>query len=174
MKAYLCSVGEKTVDICKLQLERFGFEVVMLDEKETWQEKYSRFLREANENCIRVDADVIPNKHIKIFQNLKAYLAKTHLYDLYRNEIWPLGPIYYSKEALERFKGISIDDTKRPETFIWRSVPVEMTTVLSEVVGLHGFFQDRETIERAKQNKINRGQIDNYDFDFVGKIISLK
>jgi len=41
------------------------------------------------------------------------------------------------------------------------------------VVGMHGFFQDEEAVKRAKANKINRKQIQNYDFDLTFKIINL-
>lgn len=172
MKAYLTSIGEQTTDICKSQLERFGFEVILLDKKEDWLTKYKRFLTIAYEDCIRIDADIIPNKHIKVFQDCNAFLAKANVYDLYRNEVWPLSPVYYSKEALEILRKAEITDENRPETALWRSFK-EKTTKLPEVVGIHGLGSNLNTIERAKKNKVDRKQIQDYDFDLVYKIISL-
>ena len=68
MNAYLCTIGEPTTNLCKSQLERFGFEVVLLDKVEPWIDKYKRVIAMADEDCIRIDADIIPNKNIKLFQ----------------------------------------------------------------------------------------------------------
>jgi len=173
MKVFLTSVGERTTDLCRWQLERLGFEVVLLADKELWIGKYAKFLelaRKTKENCLRIDADIICNKYIKIFQDIDAFIAKAHVYDLYRNEVWPLSPVYYSKEALQEIHNTSwAVDINRPETGVWRLFQ-KRTIVLPEVVGLHGFFQDKETIKRAKQNKIDRNQIQDYDFELVERI----
>lgn len=167
MKAYLCSISESTEQVCKYQLEKYGFEIVLLNEKEDWLTKYKRFLNMADEDCIRIDADIIPNKHILKLANCDKFIAKAHLYDIYRNETWPLAPIYYSKEALKELKNIQITDEIRPETFAWRSFPVEKTSVFETVVGLHGFFQDRKDIDRVINNK---NGLDNLELDLVGKL----
>ena len=65
MKAYLTTIGELTTDICKKQLERFGYEVIVLGGIEAWPDKYKRFIETANEDCIRIDADIVPNENIK-------------------------------------------------------------------------------------------------------------
>lgn len=167
MKAYLTSIGETTEQVCKSQLEKFGFEVILLNKKEPWIDKYKKFLEIANEDCIRIDADIIPNKHLLKLANCKQFIAKAHLYDIYRNEIWPLAPIYYSKLALMELKDTKIADEKRPETSMWRSFPVKLTTVLSDVVGFHGFFQSQKDIDRVVHNK---NGLDNLELDLVRKL----
>ena len=81
MKAYLCSVGELTTQICVDQLKLFGFDVILLDEIEPWYDKYKRFIFQTEEDCIRIDADVIPNKNIKLFQTSFLSMQQAHTYD---------------------------------------------------------------------------------------------
>lgn len=170
MKAYLCSIGESTEQVCRTQLERFGFEVILLNEKEPWIDKYTKFLNMASEDCIRIDADIVPNKHIKVFENCGAFIAKAQLYDIYRNEIWPLAPIYYSKEALEKIRNTSwAVDIDRPETGVWRLFQ-KRTLRINVVVGVHGFWQSKEDNKRVLKNK--SGKTD-YELDFVKEVYKL-
>jgi len=66
MKAFITSIGEKTTKICCEQLSKFGFEIILLDEIEPWINKYKKFINMANEDCLRVDADIIVNEQIKL------------------------------------------------------------------------------------------------------------
>ena len=45
MKAYVTSIRELTTKICCEQLRKFGFEIVLLDQKESWIEKYKKFIQ---------------------------------------------------------------------------------------------------------------------------------
>lgn len=167
MRAYLTSIGESTEQVCKYQLEKYGFEVILLNEKEPWIDKYKKFLNMANEDCIRIDADIIPNRHILKLANCKGFIAKAHLYDIYRNEVWPLAPIYYSKEALEEIRNTCwAVDISRPETGVYRLFQ-KRTKVLTDVVGIHGFFQKKEDINRVLNNKKD---LDNLELDLVRKL----
>ena len=175
MKAFLTSIGEATTSICKWQLERFGFEVVLLDKIEPWIDKYKRFLEMADEECLRIDADIIPNERIRIFQDSgylrkNALLAKAYTYDFYANGLMPTAPVYYSKGITKGLKD-RITDIDRPETSIWRLRDLhEKAIVLSEVVGIHGFFQARKDIDRGVNNKQVRDQNSQYDFDLLDKL----
>lgn len=173
MRAYVTSIGEKTTKVCCEQLKRFGFEVILLDKKEPWQSKYKRFIKMAGEDCIRIDADIIPNKHIKeievdrIANNFGIITYMT--YDFYRNDIGITSPVFYRKDVLHIIKR-NIDKIPefRPETTASRLPEVNSKKHHSNlVVGLHGFFQDKEAMERAKKNKIERGQTKEYDFDLA-------
>lgn len=175
MKAFLTSIGEKTTSICKWQLERFGFEVVLLDKVEPWIDKYKRFLEMAGEECIRIDADIIPNERIRIFQDSgylrkNAKLAKAYTYDFYANTLMQTAPTYYSKGITKGMKEL-ITDIDRPETSIFRNRDIHpWVVVLNEVVGTHGFFQSKKDIERAVIHKKIRGQNAQYDFDLLEKL----
>lgn len=179
MKAYLTSVGETTTGLVKWQLERLGFEAILLEGKEAWVDKYRRFLelaKAAGENCIRIDADVIPNKHLVEAVNYfvkcpNEWLVQFRTYDLYRNAVGISSPVYYSAEAFKHIDLIQLHPT-RPEAEVWRQSSVNYHTFTDNlhIVGVHGFYQDWETVSRAKLNKITRKQLAEYDFELVDKI----
>ena len=178
MKAFVTSIGEKTTKICCEQLEKYGFNVILLDKQEKWIDKYKRFIDMANEDCLRIDADNIVNKHIlEIGEDCpKDFLvAQYGRYDLYRNEVWAGGPLIYTKKALDiiRERKDKINES-RPETSSCRFPEINPYLHTSNlVVGLHGFFQDKEAMERAMENKKRRGQMKDYDFELVKKLMEL-
>lgn len=180
MKAYITSVGEKTTKLCCDQLERFGFEVILLDTEISWFDKYRRFINIANEDCLRIDADIIPNANTqKIAQN--GCLNDNYLmiqyshYDLYKNDISVGNPVFYKREAIEIIRqNINQFDRLRPETSAWRLPEIVKRTYTSDLVcGLHGFFQSRKDMERVYESKKARGQLNNFDFGLVNKLIKL-
>jgi hypothetical protein len=175
MKAYITSIGERTTDICKWQLERLGFDTVLLDKKESWERKYRKFIETANEDCWRIDADVIVNKKIKKVSGIiysTAIMIQFKVFDFYKNDIHIGQPIFYKKEAIDIIKK-NIDEIRpdRPEASAWRLEEINPRTYTDDtILGMHGFFQDKETRERARENKIARKQIDDFDFELVEKL----
>lgn len=186
MKAYLTTIGELTTDICKKQLERFGYEVIVLGGIEAWPDKYKRFIETANEDCIRIDADIVPNENIKEIAGEvihktkilgeKILMMQFHCYDFYKNMIGISSPVYYSKEALEIIrKNLKQVDMRRPEANAWRLPQInEFTHTSQKVVGLHGFFQDEAAYFRAMQNKIDRRQMHLYDFQLAEQLMKVQ
>ena len=178
MKAYVSSFGEKTTELCCSQLERFGFEVVLMDEKEEWHKKYKRFIQIANEDCLRIDADVIVNEKIKqlgVGLSKRVWIESFTLYDLYRNGLFQGSPIYYKTEALDFLKkNLDRITPLRPEASALRLKGINEHKYQNDiiVVGMHGFFQDDETVKRAKSNKEQRGQT-GFEFDLVNKLRNL-
>ena len=178
MIAYLCSFGQKTTDICKEQLEKYGFNVVVLGDNEDWETKYRKFLFLAREDCLRIDADIIPNEEIKylpIYRYDEYKMVQFMGYDFYKNKVGVIGVTFYSKEALEIIKkNLETLDWRRPEATAWRIPEInESTKTDKNIIGLHGFFQTEEDLERHKQNKIDRKQIDDYNFDLALKLLKL-
>lgn len=179
MKSYLTTIGEKTTDICKAQLERWGFEVIVLDGLEPWAEKYKRFIDTATEDCIRIDADVIPNRLLKIAVDCqlprKFLMVQFKAYDFYRNNIGVCSPVYYSAKALEIIRrDFNHLDLRRPEATAWRLPDIEPHTHTSKaVVGMHGFFQKPQDLVRHKFNKVDRKQMGEYDFSLAETLINL-
>lgn len=175
MKAFLCSIGEPTTEIVSDLLNGFGFEVILLDGVEPWYEKYKRFIFQAEEKCIRIDADVIPNKNIRDFRNLRIGMHQASGYDMYKNEIGIISPVFYSKEVLELIReNWHLVGKNRPETDASRIPAVNKQFFTSfQVVGIHGIYQRREDIERHKEHKIARKQIDNYHFELTYKLQKL-
>lgn len=191
MKAYLCSIGEKTTEICKEQLEKFGFNVVLIDGKESWYEKYKKFINLASkekEDCIRIDADIIPNENIKEFKNIgnatfysdehymfKPLMSQAKSYDFYKNYIGVTSPVYYNKKAIKIIKdNWNLIGKKRPETDASRIKEINKYLFTKDlIIGIHGFFQTRDDLIRHKLNKIERKQFGNYNFYLAEKLLNL-
>lgn len=179
MRAYVTSIGEKTTDICCDQLMKFGYDVVLLKKDQSWPDKYRQFILSTEEDCIRVDADVIVNEKVKLFQNEvltnKYLMMQGSLFDFYQNGIFVGQPVFYSKKVFPIIRRmLHIMDERRPETFAWRLGDVNpFTHSLEEVMGMHGFFAGPEALQRAKENKVNRGQIKKYDFELAEKLQAL-
>ena len=180
MRAYVCSIGEKTTDICVSQLEKYGFDVVMLGGVEAWIDKYKRFIDMASatgQECIRVDADIIVNKNIVgATDGFGVLMAQFKVYDFYKNDVSVGQPCWYSAEGLQIIKKHWNDfyDRKRPESSAWRLEQVNKRTYTSDlIVGMHGFFQDDAHMDRAEINKEDRGQAENFDFKLARKLKSL-
>jgi len=181
MNAYVTSIGERTTQICCDQLKKFGFTVFLLDEKEPWIDKYKKFIQMAVAPCIRVDADVIVNKNLKDYcetfiEHQIEDMTQFNIFDMYKNNLSNTSPVLYSEKAIEKIREL-IDkiDVRRPETSSWRLIQNEGLEVYTskQTMGMHGFFQDKETILRARQNKIDRKQIYDYDFDLSFKLLEL-
>ena len=126
MTAYVTSVGEKTTRICCDQLTKFGFDVVLLGEKESWLEKYKKFVNmacEKGKNCLRVDADIIPNKHIKKVgkEEELGMMIQYSLYDFYQNDVKVGAPMFYKLKALQLIRdNFNKLHPTRPEASAWR------------------------------------------------------
>lgn len=185
MKAYLTSIGEKTTGIVAWQLKRLGFEVVLLDGKEPWVDKYRKFIelaRNANEPCLRIDADVIPNKGlVELWDFVVNYdggandiwLAHGELFCFYKNDIIKSGPVIYKPEALQEIsKNFGQLNAKRPESSGARLASVNPHFKHYEkIVGSHGFFQDKEHFNRAIKHRSERGQMENFDLELAEELL---
>ncbi len=184
MKAYLFTIGEKTTDICAGLLAKYGFTVVRFISDEPIAEKYGRFIR-ANagmEDCLKIDADIIPNKNIKLIirhsKLFKKDLPRTinySCYDFYHNMPWVGCPTYYSKEAMKVIReNLDKLDPNRPETSACRLPEIHLNNVKSDlVVGAHGFFQHKQDTIRCIEQKKLRGQQDQFDFDLLKELTGL-
>lgn len=176
MKVYLTSIGEKTTDISKWQCEKLGFEVVVLDKIESWATKYKRFIDTAEEDCWRLDADTILNSKVKEIKTDKlALMTQFLVFSCYKNDIKVGSPVFYKKEAIQIIKDNFYKiDLRRPEANAWRlDELIGKRQTIEIILGMTGFFQDKETIMRAKQNKEDRGQLNEYDFELVNKLYEI-
>lgn len=179
MKSYVFSIGELTTELCCEQLKRLGFDVVLLQDNTTLQEKLKRFYTEAIESgdefAMRADADIIPNnrvKHLKIPQG-KGWVCANG-FDWYKQDRGAISIHMLNKETLKKCLA-QIDNAKgevRPETFIWRHPTINPYTCVSNEYnyGLHGYGQ-RGQRERIKALKYARGQ--EYDWDLIERIEAL-
>jgi len=174
MKAYVFSIGEKTTEICIDQLERYGFEVVLLDGFESIGNKYKRFIMNAEGSCLKIDADIIPNSNIqyaKIELNTKHVVSFSY-FDFYRNDIWVGCPTLYSMEAISDIQeNLDILDANRPETSACRLPGIQENRTNSNIImGMHGFFQSQDDMKRVMLQKLARRQESQFDIDFINKL----
>lgn len=168
MIAYVTTVGERTLDACVSQLNRYGFDTVVLYGKEKWIDKYSRFLRIAKEPCIRVDADIVVNHRLKdAIPTGDCLMAQFSAFDVYRLDVHAGHVVYYTPEAVEIIsKHLKELDPERPETAAWRLPEfVDRTITVDEVVGIHGLRPYEETLERHLKHRKDRNQ--DIDFDWI-------
>jgi len=183
MRAFVTTIGEKTTELCIKQLKRYGFEVILLDGKELWASKYTRFIEEADkldEDILRVDADIIVNKNIQEIPYYEYYNSGVSMvqfkhWDFYKNDLGQGNPVWYSAEAIKIIKDyLQYIDPHRPETWAWRLSDIRPYTETSDsVVGIHGIAQSKEDIKRAFEHKKLRGQLQDFDFDLAYKINKL-
>lgn len=180
MKVYVTSVGEKTTDFCVKQWKKYGFEVILMDEKEPWIEKYKRFIQLAHatgEDVIRCDADIIPNKNVGELQYLAEiyktqYVVQFMTLNFLSLDLYPSCPMIYKRTGLQVMNAL-VDkiDSFRPETQMCR-MPETVNYVFTSpmVMGINGFFQKEEDFERQIANRIKRGQTEQYDFNLAKEV----
>ena len=185
MKAFIFSIGERTTDLCYRLMKQYAFEPILLGEKESSLEKYKRFIQAAHvlkEDVLKIDADVIPNNYIRqVFgeaytDRLKdALMIQYQNYCIYRNDVNIGNPVFYRKAAIEIiFKNLDKLDPKRPEASAWRLPEINEWTHTSDlIVGLHGVYQNADDVARHHQNKIDRKQIDGYDFSVIEQLMDI-
>lgn len=181
MKALVTSCGEKTTAVCIEQLKKLGFEVMNDDRRIPWHKKYRDFIEvmaQEPADVLRVDADVIVNEKVAdalMFGERGYLMAQFQIFDFYKNDLSTGQPVWYSKHVFPIIKKhLKHIDHLRPETWAWRLAEVNNDTVsIGGVAGMHGFFQDEETMKRAKENKFARRQESNYDFELAEKLFNL-
>lgn len=175
MIAYITSIDEPTTNLCEWSLNRNGFEVKVLNDSRTLAHKLKAIYNNIDEDFVRVDADVVPNKNLKPdflskFRKLWWYQFLT--YDWYLQGTTHGGVQFIKKESLPALRA-NIDsflDAERPESQMYRldefHNPRRCKTV-NAIMGLHGYGQT--DIERVKQVKERRGQ-HHYDWELVKKL----
>lgn len=183
MKAYVTSIGEVTTDLCVWALERNGFEVILLLGTNTslWH-KLKQIYEMADDDFIRVDADVVVNKNLTVEmiksireQMTHEYWYQFQCYGWFKQDLIWGGVQFYRKESLPALRENidSAEHDERPETTMSRikdfhnprrfqSLPFTMC------VGIHGFAA--KDIDRVKQTKLNRNQYHSYDWGLAEKL----
>ncbi len=179
MKCYVTSIGELTTDLCVWSIERQGFEVTLLEDNTTFNDKLQRIYNEAEDDFLRVDADVIVNKNIKRLVAEcpeSVWWWQSMSFDWFKQDIGYAGVQYVKKRCIPFIRegikeALHID---RPESYCYRLPEFHNPRrCLSSgiVCGLHGFGQS--DVERVKKIKEMRGQIEGYDFELAERIDSL-
>lgn len=178
MKAYVFSIGEKTTDLCCELMEKYGFEVVLYKDQTTLWEKLKRFYTEAlesrDEQSVRIDADIIPNKNVQMYLETQPGWVSAWGYDWYKQDRGSISIHAMHRDVIKICRD-KIDEAKdeiRPETYLWRHPDINDLTIHIKAwnMGLHGYAQ-KDNRQRIKALKNSRGQ--DYDWELVEKIEEL-
>lgn len=182
MKCYVFSIGEKTTELCVEQMKSMGFEVVLFQDNSSLWEKLKRFYTEAllteEQEFIRVDADIIPNRGvldlIKVNDQCLWHCAVG--WDWYKQARGSISIHHMKREAIEKcLQNIeSAKGKNRPESHLWRIEEFHWPRVCHQVdisCGMHGYGQENQR-ERIKNLKASRGQ--DYDWGLVERIEALE
>lgn len=175
MKCWVFSIGEPTTDLCCELLKEYGFEVILLQDDTTLQQKLKRFYIEASgeDEAMRIDADIIPNKSILNMDNKYGWTCASG-FDWYKQSEGAIS-IHIMQRNVIKLALASIDEAveeNRPESFIWRLSNINIYTSIDDnhIYGIHGYGQKSHR-ERIKALKDSRNQ--EYDWGLVQKIEAL-
>lgn len=177
IKIWVFSIGEPTTELCCELLKEYGFEVILLQDNTTLQQKLKTFYTQALESkepvVMRIDADIIPKKDItKIRTTTYKDWVCASGYDWYKQDIGAISIHVMSKEIIRKCLD-NIDDANvnRPESYVWRLAGINSHTRIDNgVYGIHGYAQKPHR-ERIKALKQLRGQ--SYDWQLVERIEAL-
>lgn len=177
MKAFVFSIGEKTTDLCCELMEEYGYEVILLKDPKTslWDKLYDFYeqaLMATEQEFIRIDADIIPNRNVLRLENTGWQCASG--YDWYKQDRGAISIHLMDRTVIDMcYKKIQgAKEMVRPETFLWRQPDINpLTSVRTEFsCGIHGYGQEDQR-QRIKDLKASRNQA--YDWDLVEKIEAL-
>lgn len=180
MKAYVTSIGERTTDLCVWALERNGFEVVLIQNDRPLASKLEQIYNMADDDFIRVDADVIVNKTLTP-QFVSQEIVEPQWWNQYQtfgwfqqNIIWG-GVQFIKKEAIPilRQSVYQVAKEDRPETAMSRLEAFYNPRRFESIpacVGIHGFGQSIQDIDRVIAQKKRRNYFHTYDFELASKI----
>lgn len=181
MKAYVFSIGEKTTDLCCDLMESYGFEVILYQDKSSLWHKLKRFYEDAleteDQEFVRIDADIIPNKRtkdlLKVNDGCLWHCAVG--WDWYRQERGSISIHHMKRQAVEICLEniMTAKDKVRPESHLWRLQEFHFPRVCHGIdisCGIHGYGQGDHR-ERIKSLKASRQQ--DYDWDLIERIEAL-
>lgn len=180
MKAYVTSIGEPTTELCVWSLERNGFKVYLMKNAETtlW-DKLKSIYENADEDFVRVDADVIVNqsftpKMLKQLIDAKIWWWQFQCFDWFRQNIGYGGIQYIYQEALpalrENIEAARYDE--RPETSLSRIREFYEPRRFDTVEGIYGLHNYKNDIKRVRKTKERREQ-KGYDWQLAERLNAL-
>jgi hypothetical protein len=181
MKAFVTSIGESTTELCVWSLQRNGFDVHLIQGGGLLVDKLKTIYEHANDDFLRVDADVVVNKKltpqmIKLAETEEKWWLQFQTFGWFKQDIIFGGAQFIKKEALPALRA-QVDDFHRhdrPETMLSRidkfHNPRRFDSV-QEVIGIHGFAAN--DVDRIIRQKQKRNYFDTYDFELADKLEGL-
>lgn len=181
MKCFVFSIGEKTTDLCCKLMREYGFEVILYQDQTSLWEKLKRFYTEAlateDQEFVRIDADIIPNKNVKEFLGTRygnRWWMCASGFDFYKQDLGAIS-IHRMERPIIELCLQYIDTAKnksRPESQLWRHEEINMDTGVADefCFGLHGYGQGDQR-QRIKDLKYIRNQ--KYEWELLDRIEAL-
>lgn len=174
MRAYITATHEPTLDLAKWSLERWGFEVVVVQGDDRLSDKLSHIYHDAKTDFVRMDADVIANSNVQMLLLLGAsdmWWEQYLTFDMYKLDTTHGGIQVIKQEALpflRRHISEYMHD-ERPETRMYRLDELNPHCATREVIlGVHGW--GGQDVKRVKTTKSERLQLDRYDWELVERM----
>lgn len=185
MKAFVTSIGEKTTELCIWALERNGFDVELVQAQGTLAGKLEYIYSNTDNDFVRVDADVIVNRTLqedRIKSDLalypEAWWLQYQTYGWFQQNLIYGGVQIIKKEILPilRLRIREVARIDRPETALSRMPELYNPRRFDShnaCVGIHGFGQSPQDIERVVRQKKQRNYFNDYDFELAEKLAAL-
>lgn len=179
MKAIVTSIGEATTDLCVWSLERNGFEVVKYQSWTSLAEKLLDIYHDIDDDFVRVDADVIPNRNLTpaVADNLdpEIWWLQFMTFDWYKQDLAHGGVQLVRKAALPALRANVREalPLERPESWLFRVKEFHnprRCVTNNKVMGLTNYHNDMSRVKEVKQR---REQLANYDFELAERIEKL-
>ena len=179
MRAYITSIGEPTTDLCVWSVERQGFEAILVQDKTSFNQKLEHIYNDANDDFIRLDADVIMNHNVQRFIAScpdEIWWLQSMSFDWWQMDTCWGGVQYIKKECLPAIRANigKVQHLDRPESMMYRLPEFHeprRCEGVEIIFGLHGYGQD--DMQRVIDLKAKRKQLDNYDFGLAQKVSDL-
>lgn len=175
MKAYVTSTGEPTTELCVWSLEHQGFEVELIQGNTSLAEKLEIIYNRADDDFIRVDADVVVTRKIKLLGLAdNVWWVQAMSFDMIAQDLTYGGVQLISKKAIPTLRkhiGSQLL-AERPETAMYRLEefynPRRCMSV-DLICGIHSF--GKQDLQRIKETKERRGQLSSYDFELAQEML---
>lgn len=178
MIAYITSIGESTTELCRWALERQGFQVFVLESSTSLWEKLNQIYSDVIiGDILRVDADVIVNKNVKeMVKQTDLWWYQSQCYGWFTQDVIHGGVQFIRNAALPAIKKHihEAERLERPESYLYRLKEFHeprMCGTFEKICGIHGYAQ--ADINRIKETKLRRGQMDNYDFELAERLSAI-
>ena len=179
MKCYITSIGEPTTDLCIFSVERQGFEAVLVQDKTSFNAKLEFIYNDADDDFLRIDADVIMNHNVHRFIAScppEIWWLQSMSFDWWQMDTCWGGVQYIKKKCLPALRAniSKVQHLDRPESLMYRLPEFHEPRRCegAEIVcGLHGYGQN--DMQRVIDLKTKRKQIDSYDFKLAQRASEL-
>lgn len=177
MIAYITSIGESTTELCRWSLERQGIKTIVIQSPTSLWDKLCDIYMNATEDVLRVDADVIVNRNVKeLIKQTDLWWYQSLCYGWFSQDVIHGGIQFVRREAHDAIRNNLSKARKleRPESYLYRLPEFHNPRVcgtFEKVCGLHGYKQ--KDVQRVKETKERRGQLENYDFELAKRIETL-